>query len=144
MSKETGDDDRVNTLAVELRVLEGTYNDLTARQNLLERALLENRAALDALKGLTTDQSSEVLMQIGGGAMLRAQPPSADKVLVNIGANVVIEKSREEAAALLEGRSREMETSVMSLINQRNQIAERLEADRQLLQVLLTQQNPKA
>ena len=144
MSKETGDDDRVNTLAVELRVLEGTYNDLTARQNLLERALLENRAALDALKGLTTDQSSEVLMQIGGGAMLRAQPPSADKVLVNIGANVVIEKSREEAAALLEGRSREMETSVVSLINQRNQIAERLEADRQLLQVLLTQQNPKA
>ena len=139
MSKETGDDDRVNTLAVELRVLEGTYNDLTARQNLLERALLENRAALDALKGLTTDQSSEVLMQIGGGAMLRAQPPSADRVLVNIGANVVIEKSREEAAALLEGRSREMETSVVSLINQRNQIAERLEADRQLLQNLLAQ-----
>ena len=46
MSKEIGDDDRVNTLAVELRVLESTYNDLTARQNLLERALLESRAAL--------------------------------------------------------------------------------------------------
>ena len=140
MSSETSDDERVNSLVVEIRVLEGTFNDLTSRQNLLERALLENRAALDALNGLGTKPSGEVLMQIGGGAMLRSPPPETDSVLVNVGSNVVIEKSREEAVALLDSRSREVEKTVLSLINQRNEIAERLESDRQLLQNLLAQQ----
>jgi prefoldin alpha subunit len=140
LSSETSDDERVNSLVVEIRVLEGTFNDLTSRQNLLERALLENRAALDALSGLGTKPSGEVLMQIGGGAMLRSPPPETDSVLVNVGSNVVIEKSREEAVALLDSRSREVEKTVLSLINQRNEIAERLESDRQLLQNLLAQQ----
>jgi prefoldin alpha subunit len=143
MSKETAEDERMNSLLVEVRILEGTYNELTARQNLLERALLESRGALDAIKGLGEKPPGEVLMQIGGGAMLRAPPPETERVLVGVGSNVVIEKPREEAIALLETRSREVETSVVSLINQRNEIAQRLEADRQLLQTLLAQQGQK-
>lgn len=141
MSKETSAEERLNSLVVEVRVLEGTYNELTSRQNLVERALLESRAALDALKGLSEGPSEEVLMQIGGGVMLRTAPPSTDKVLVNVGANVVLEKPKEETVALLETRSRELETSIMSLIRQRNEIAGRLESDRQLMQSLLAQQS---
>ena len=121
---------------VEIRVLEGTYNEYTARQNLLERALLESRAALEAIKGLD-GKSQEVLTQIGGGAMLRSSPPATDKVLLNIGANIVLEKSKEEAVAMLEERSRDVEKSIVSLAGQRNEIAERLNADRDLLNNLM-------
>ena len=138
-SKEPSDEEKLNSLVVEVRVLEGTYNELTSRQTLLERALLESRSALEAIKGLGEKPADEVLIQIGGGAMLKASPPSADKVLVNIGANVVTEKTREEAMAILESRNKEVEKTVFSIINQRNEIAERLEADRQLLQTLLAQ-----
>jgi len=124
-------------------VLEGTYNELTSRQGLLERALLESRSALEAISGLGDKPSDEVLLQIGGGAMLRSHPPAAGKVLVTIGSNVVVEKSKEEAVALLEARSKDVEKTIFSLINQRNEIAERLEADRQLLQTLLAQQGQK-
>lgn len=140
MSKETSEDERLNSLLVEVRVLEGTYNELTSRQSLLERALLEGRAALDAIRGLSGKPSEEVLMQVGGGAMLRASPPAIKNVLINVGSNVVIEKPREEAVALLEARGREVETTIVSLMKQRNEIAERLESDRQLLQTLLGQQ----
>ena len=140
MSKETSDEERLNSLVVEVRVLEGTYNELTSRQNLLERALLESRSALDAIKGLGEKPPNEVLMQIGGGAMLRGPPPATEKVLVNVGSNVVIEKPREEAMAILETRSRDVEKTIISLINQRNEIGQRLESDRQLLQTLLGQQ----
>jgi prefoldin alpha subunit len=128
---------------MEVRVLEGTYNELTSRQSLLERALLESRSALEAINGLGEKPSNEVLIQIGGGAMLRVPPPSADKVLVNIGASVVTEKTKDEAVAILEARNKEVEKTVFSIINQRNEIAERLEADRQLLQTLLAQQGQK-
>jgi prefoldin alpha subunit len=124
---------------VEVRVLEGTYNELTSRQSLLERALLESRSALEAINGLGEKPSNEVLIQIGGGAMLRVPPPSTDKVLVNIGASVVTEKTKEEAVAILEARNKEVEKTVFSIMNQRNEIAERLEADRGLLQTLLAQ-----
>ncbi len=137
MSKQPTAEETVNALVVEIRVLEGTYNELTARQNLLERALLESHAALDSIKGLSDDPPAEVLTQIGGGAMLRAQPPSTDRILVSIGSNVVLEKSREEAVALLEERSRDVEKTIMSIVGQRNEIAERLNSDRTLLNNLV-------
>jgi len=143
LSKQPTAEETINALVVEARVLESTYNELTARQNLLERALLETRAALDAITGLDENPSAEILTQIGGGAMLRSPPPSTDKVLVNVGSGVVIEKPREEAKALLDERNREVEKTILSLANQRNEIAERINSDRQVLNTLLSQQTGK-
>lgn len=137
MSRQPTAEETVNALVVEIRVLESTYNELTARQNLLERALLESRAALDSIKGLDGQPPAEVLTQIGGGAMLRSQPPSTDNVLVSIGSGVVIEKPKVEAVAMLEERSRDVEKTIVSLIGQRNEIAERLNSDREVLNNLV-------
>ena len=95
MSQQPSAEETVNAILVEIRVLEGTYNELTARQSLLERALLESRAALDSIKGLQGQTTSEVLTQIGGGVMLRSKPPATDKVLVGVVSYVVLEKQRE-------------------------------------------------
>ncbi|MCL4356003.1 MAG: prefoldin subunit alpha [Nitrososphaerota archaeon] len=133
MSEMSTAEDAVNALVVEIRVLEGTYNELSARQNLLERAMLEGRAALDAIKGLSGQDSGEVLTQVGGGIMLRSSPPETERVLVSIGANVVVEKSRDEAVAILEERGRDIEKTLVSLVNQRNEIAQRLNSDREVL-----------
>lgn len=143
MSKEQSEEDKVNNLVVEIRVLESTYNELTSRQNLLERALIENRAALEAIKGLAGKGSGEVLTQIGGGAMLRSPPPDVEKVLVNVGSSVVVEKPREEALAIMEERSKEVERSIVSILGQRDEIAQRLEADRQFLQTLVASAGQK-
>ena len=141
MSKPPTEEEALNALMVEIRVLESTYNELTARQNLLERALVESRAALDALKGLGEKPKDEILVQIGGGAMLRSQPPSTDKVLIGVGANVVIEKPRAEAVAMLEERNRDVEKTIMSIAGQRNEIAQRLDTDRQALNAYVQRQN---
>ena len=141
MSKQPTEEETINALIVEIRVLESTYNELTARQNLLERALVENRAALDALNGLGDKTTQEVLMQIGGGAMLRSPPPSTDKVLISVGASIVIEKPKAEAVALLEGRSKEVEKTVMSIAGQRSELAQRLNSDRQALNSLVSRQS---
>ena len=138
MSKQPTAEETANALVVELRVLEGTYNELTSRQSLLERALLEARSALESIKGLTEQQSGEILTQVGGGAMLRSKPPSIDTVLIGIGSNVVIEKPREEAVAMLEERSRDIEKTIVSIAGQRNGIAARLNSDRELLNNLVS------
>ena len=141
MSNQPTAEEAVNSLVMEVRILEGTYNELSARQNLLERALLESRAALDAIKGLGEKPSDEVLVQIGGGAMLRSPAPSPDRVLVSIGTGVVIEKPRAEALAILETRVKDIERTVISISNQRNEIAERLNADRSAINSLIGNQS---
>lgn len=143
MSKEQSNEDKVNSLVVEIRVLESTYNELTSRQNLLERALIENRAALDAIKGLSGKKVGEVLTQVGGGAMLRSQPPDVESVLVSIGADVVLEKSRDEALAIIEDRQKEVERSIVSIVGQRDEISQRLEADRELLNTIVSSAGQK-
>ena len=137
------EEEQINSLVVEIRVLEGTFNELSARQNLLERALLETRAALESLKGLSESNPTEVLIPVGAGVLLRSSPPRVDEVLVNVGANVVIQRKRGEAVALLEARSREIENSMVSIVSQRNQIAARLDADRQALQTMASRQSQK-
>ncbi|MDA4133477.1 MAG: prefoldin subunit alpha [Thaumarchaeota archaeon] len=137
MSKE---EERINNLVAEVRVLESTYNDLSSRQNLLERILMESRSSLDTIKGLSSSPTEEVLVPVGGGILLRASPPKTDKVLLNIGANVVVEKSREEAEKILEGRSKNIEENIIAILSQRNQIAQRLEADRRTLQAFIDRQ----
>jgi prefoldin alpha subunit len=140
MSKQSSEEEAVNSLLVEIRVLESTFNELSARQNLLERALIESRAALEAIKGLGESPTDEVLTQIGGGAMLRSPPPSTDKVLVSIASSVVIEKSRDEAVAYLEERARDVEKTIVSILSQRNEIANRLNSDRQVLNSYVARQ----
>ena len=137
MSKEPTAEETVNALVMEIRILENTYNEFTARQNLLERALMEGRAALESINGLAGQQEGDVLTQIGGGAMLRSTPPSADTVLISIGSNVVVEKPRDEAVAMLEERSRDIEKTVVSIVGQRNEIGARLNSDRELLNNLM-------
>jgi len=135
----SSEEERMNRLLVESRMLESTFNELTNRQGMLERMLIESRASLDTVKliGAATD---EVLIPVGAGVLLRASPPKADKVLVGIGASVVVEKTKEEAEKILEGRSKELEENIIAILSQRNQIAQRLEVDRRTLQAFIDRQ----
>lgn len=136
----SSEEDRMNRLLVESRMLESTFNELTNRQGMLERMLMESRASLETIKQVGSAASEEVLIPVGAGVLLRSSPPKADKVLVSVGANVVIEKTKEDAEKMLEGRAKEIEENIITLLTQRNQIAQRLEADRGALQAFIDRQ----
>jgi prefoldin alpha subunit len=136
----SSEEERMNRLIAESRMLESTFNELTNRQGMLERMLIESRSSLDTIKGISAASSDEVLVPVGAGVLLRGSPPKADKVLVSIGANVVIEKTKEEAEKMLEGRAKVIEENIITLLSQRNQIAQRLESDRRTLQAFIDRQ----
>jgi len=140
LSKE---DETIANLVAEIRILESTFNELSSRQNILERFLIESRASLDTVKGLSASSSQEVLIPVGGGVLLRASPPSTDKVLLNIGANVVVEKTRDEATKFIEARIGEFEGDIEAVASQRGQIAQRLDSDRRALQSYVNTQGQK-
>ncbi len=136
----SSEEERMNRLLVESRMLESTFNELTNRQGILERMLIESRASLETIKQIASTATDEVLIPVGAGVLLRSSPPKADKVLMSIGANVVLEKSKEAAEKMLEGRSKELEENIIAILSQRNQIAQRLESDRRTLQAFIDRQ----
>jgi prefoldin alpha subunit len=136
----SNDDEKINNLLIEIRLLESTFNQLTARQGILERALIETQAAINTITGLEPANTEEILIPIGGGALIKSRPPNIEKILINVGSNVVLEKNREQIMEIIEKRIKELEENIISILTQRNQIAQRLEADRQALNILASRQ----
>lgn len=102
--------------------------------NLLENGRMEAMAAIESLEAMVAAEDNTVLLQIGGGASVRAKVLEPEKVLVAIGAEVIIERTNSEAVEFLKGRIMEMEASqkrvsetLEKLRAQMNEITKRLE-----------------
>ena len=101
---------------------------------LMENGRMEALAAIEALEALVASDDGTVLLQVGGGASLKAKILEPDKVLLNIGSDVIVEKTSADAVGYLKDRLTEMEASqkkvaeaLEKLKSQMNEIAKRLE-----------------
>ena len=121
----------------------------TRQLSLLEEGRIEAIAAIEALEGAAAAPDSIVLLQIGGGASVRARILDPDRVLLNIGAEVIVERSNTAAQDYLKDRIIEMEASAKKvaetldrLHGQMNDIARRIELGYQQAQMAQMQQAP--
>lgn len=101
---------------------------------LIENGRMEALAAIESLQGLPEAADGTVLLQIGAGASVRAKILDTDKVLLNIGSDVIVERSGKDAVDFLKDRITEMEASgrkvaetLEKLRAQMNEIAKRIE-----------------
>jgi prefoldin alpha subunit len=102
---------------------------------ILENGRMEALAAIEALEAMIVTDDAIVLFQIGGGASVRAKVLEPDKVLLSIGAEVVVERSNKDAVEYLKERLIEMEASQKKVVDtlnhlrsQMNEINKRLES----------------
>jgi len=107
----------------------------THQLQLIDEGRMEATAAIEALRDLSTAENPQVLLQVGGGTSVRARVEATDRVLVNIGADVIVERSNAEAIDYLKDRITEMEASgkrvaetLERIRSQMNEITRRIEA----------------
>ncbi|MCJ7794313.1 MAG: prefoldin subunit alpha [Methanoregulaceae archaeon] len=113
----------------------GQQAEIYASQlELMENGRMEALAAVEALQGISDADDNTVLLQIGGGASLRVRVLEPDKVLLNIGAEVIVERTNKDAVEFLKDRIMEMEASEKKVVetldrlrSQMNEINKRLE-----------------
>lgn len=79
-------EEKLQSIVLDLRILEGYYNEVATRESLLARFLLELKGALDASKGLPQDGTSDLLIPVGGGVFVHATAPPPEKLIVSVGA----------------------------------------------------------
>jgi prefoldin alpha subunit len=108
---------------------------LTQQLGMIEQQRLESSAAIETLQAIQENGDGVVLLPIGGGALLRVKVLDAGHVLVNIGADVSVERASADAVEYLGDRITELEAlgkkvagSIEQLQGQAAGISRRLEA----------------
>ncbi|HJT84398.1 MAG TPA: prefoldin subunit alpha [Nitrososphaeraceae archaeon] len=130
---------RINELVQHSRTLELYLNEVIEREATVTKLIEEARLASYALQNISLDKENEALMPIGVGVFLKTNIPSIDKLLVNIGAGVTIEKNREDTLNYIESRIKEFELGLHQLTEQKKQITSQLEQIQQQVNVMLRQ-----
>ena len=129
----------INELVQHSRTLELYLNEVIEREATVTKLIEEARLASYALQNISSDKENEALMPIGVGVYLKTNIPSIDKLLVNIGAGVTIEKNREDTLNYIESRIKEFELGLHQLTEQKKQITSQLEQIQQQVNVMLRQ-----
>ncbi len=134
-------EERVNQLVAELRVLEAYYQEIDVRRQTASAALLDTRAASEALNAMSATSDNDLLIPIGGGMLIPVTSGPLKRFVVNVGAGIAIEKNADSAKIFLQSRESELEKAVTALEQQRMEVGSRLEAGRSALQQLTQSPN---
>jgi prefoldin alpha subunit len=116
----------INEMIQESKLLESYYNDIISKESLLHRLLEESTNSFEALKNLSLDSDTLSLVPLGIGVYVKSAISPINKVLVNVGAGVIIEKKKDDAVNFIEHRIKEFETAAKQLSTQKQQISYRM------------------
>ena len=135
----SNDQETFRGLAVELRILEGTAEEMQARLGLVTATLRDLNIARMTIEGVEKENpDASLYVPIGGGSFIKTKLESNEKVIIGIGAGVSIESSLTEAKQMIQTRLSEIEKNRSSLQQQLTQITKRIQEDRDRLQELST------
>lgn len=118
---------RINDMVQQSRMFEAYMNDVMTRQVTVTRLMEEARLASATIQNITSESEVESLMPMGIGVYVKTMVPPIKKLLVNLGAGVAVEKSREDALNYVESRIKEYEVAARQLEAQRQELAMRMD-----------------
>ena len=118
---------RINEMVQQSRILEAYMNDIMTRQVTVTKLMDEARLASTTIQSISSDSETESLMPVGIGVYIKTTVLPIKKLLVNLGAGVAVEKSREDALNYVESRIKEYDVAARQLEAQRQEIAMRME-----------------
>src|ERR687887_414717 len=132
-------DQKITEMVQQSRILEAYMNDTITREATVTKLVEEARLASSAVQNITDESEVESLMPVGIGVYMRAVVPPVKKLLVNVGAGIIIEKSREDTVNYIESRIKEFEVALSQLSSQKQQIEMRMEQIQKQVNQMLQQ-----
>ena len=111
--------------------------EIFSRQlEVIEQKRIESLAAIEAMKAIAAEGDAPALLPLGGGTMVRVKVSDPERILVNIGSDVVVQRTNGEAITFLQEKITEMEAmekkvaaTIDQLRGQMAEIARRIETE---------------
>ena len=135
--------EQAEQLMQQMQMLETYFSDLSQRENTFLSVLREATAAIDSIRSLSQKPDSETLVPIGMGTYIPTKISSTNKIIMNIGAGVAVEKDFTAAINYLEARIKEVEVALQDNAAKKQDAASRLEQGKaQINQLMQTSMPP--
>ncbi len=123
----TSDSKTQEALSSEYALLSQVANELKNRIDLINVAINDFETALSSLREVSRLSDGEnMLIPIGGNILIKVSFVKSEKVLVNVGSGVVVEKSIEEAASYLEEKIKVMRDELKKRVNEYQNVLQRM------------------
>ena len=136
-------EEQAQQLLYQMQMLENMFGELTQKENSIINIIREANSAIHSIKGIDTQSESDSLVPLGLGAFAKSKINSNEKIIINVGSGVAIEKNHNDAINYLESRLKELEIALQDTNQQRQQVASNLEQGKQQMQNLMQKsQNP--
>ncbi|PWU78844.1 MAG: prefoldin subunit alpha [Candidatus Nitrosopolaris wilkensis] len=125
--QQAGMEQKINEMVEQSRILEAYMNDIINREATVTRLVGEARLASTAIQNIVDENVVEALTPVGIGVYIKTLVPPIKALLINVGAGVTVEKTREDAINYVEVKIKEFELALRQLLSQKQQIAVRME-----------------
>ena len=127
-------EDQFRRLAYELQLMQGTAETLQQRLAVLQSAIADLTVAEGSIAGLKeVEEGAPILVPTGGGTFVNANLGDISKILINIGADVSIDMSLDEAQEDIAGRLDEVQKANQAVQQQLGEILTQMQIRRDTL-----------
>ena len=127
-------EEQAQQLMQQMQMLENHFAQLSQQESSIINIIREANSALHSINETKTQSESDSLIPIGMGVYVQSKIQSKDKVVINIGSGVAIEKDQNSAINWLESRLKELEVALQNVNSQKQQVADNLEIGKQQMQ----------
>jgi prefoldin alpha subunit len=136
-------EEQAHQLMQQMQMLETYFADLSQRESTLLNVLREAISAIESIKSLRQKPDSDSLVPIGMGTYVQTKISSNDKIVMNIGAGIAVEKTYDSAINYLEARIKEIEIALQDASAKKQEVIARLEHGKEQMNQLMqeTSQN---
>ena len=135
-------EEQAQQLMQQMQQLETYFSDLSQREGTFLNILREATAAIGSIKSLSQKPESDTLVPIGMGTYVPTKILPNNKIILNIGAGVAVEKDFPSAINYLEARLKEVEIALQDTAAKKQDAAARLEQGRGQINQLMQAQSP--
>ena len=132
-------DDQAQQLMYQMQALENYFVELNRKEESLIGVIREAASAIQSIKAIKEQPESSTLVPMGLGSYVKAKISSNEKLIINLGAGIAIEKDKDGAVNYLETRLKELEVALKDTSTQKQQVMANLEAGKQQVNRLMQQ-----
>lgn len=134
-------EEQAQQLMYQVQMLENYLSELSQRENTLYNVLREATSAISSIKELKEKPDCETLVPLGMGTYIQTKNSSNNKIILNIGSGVAMEKTSDSAINYLEARIKEIEVALQEASSKKQDASNRLEQTKNQFNQML-QSNP--
>jgi len=136
-------EDQAQMLLQQMQMLENMFAELSQKENSIVNIIRDANSAVKSIQELKSNPDSETLVPVGMGIFIKTKSIPNEKVVLNVGAGVAIEKDHDSALNFLESKIKELEVALQETNTQRQQIAANIEQGKQQMQQIMQQSQNK-